>query len=334
MAILFTILAFLARIAFRTEAPFIIVARPFERAFTELDGKTNRSLLRFRRILEVNFHLQGAIIREILHIRFKDTGHAHFLPRTHIMIVEHQGRFLKRRIGIGISLGTRIGRLVILVRIFAVVDCLDANEGRILRRHRFAHLCFNTVHLDNLRMFSRRSLVQVRNRRFFPGVSDNSKVNDLHFGLGDTLVQRTHPEPAELRFRKNRQVVASRRRNNRIVLIQRNSPLAPAIPQFIEICLVRIGQVNAVTHKADIQVQRAVPVDVFGIVCSFTGVLFGTVDRNPRITFVIQVLVKVIAGNIPYRSVHLLDGTIDNRIAFRRTAIPHHARFIGTRYTI
>ena len=117
----------------RAEAPFIIVARAINRAFTELQSKTHRHLARLRLIMD--FHFQGLVRREILCIRFKQARHAHFLTWTHIVVVKNKGCFFQRSVRIGIAFRDRIRRLEIRFRIFAVVDCRNLDVGRIARCH-------------------------------------------------------------------------------------------------------------------------------------------------------------------------------------------------------
>ncbi len=283
----------------------------------------------------MDFHLQRAVARKILHVRFKDTRHAHFLSRTHIVVIEHQRRFLQRSVRIGIAFRLRIRRLVILVRIFTVVNRLYGNVVRVLRRHIFGHHRFDAVHFHNLRMFRRRSLVQVGHRRFFPSVSYDGKMHHLHLRLGHAIIQLAQPEPAELRLRKNRLVIICRRRDNRIVLVQRNAPLSPSVLKDIEMGRVRIRQIDAVTHEADILVQGAVLVDVFGIVGAFARVLFGSVDSPGRIAFFIQVVVKIIVSDIVRRRIYIAHPhAIFSALTRIGSAIPNRVDFVRSTYAI
>ena len=98
-------------------------------------------------------------------------------------------------------------------------------------------------------------------------------------------------------FRKDFAIAATRRRNNRIVLAQRNTPSAPAVFQFFKFKLIRARKVNAVTNKANICIKGTVPIDIFGIISTFAQVTFSTVNALRRIAFFIQIL-EVITGNI------------------------------------
>ena len=93
--------------------------------------------------------------------------------------------------------------------------------------------------------------------------------------------------------------------------------------------MVRLGQIDAVPHEADVRVQRTVLVDVFGIVQAFTGVVFGTVDVYRRITFIFQILVVIILGNIRSRGIRIGSRNL-RRNTSRNTAVPHQALFVGT----
>ena len=311
----------------RAEAPFVIIAGTVNRTFTELQGKTDRRLigLRFSTIFVMNFHLQRLVRREVLGIRFKKSSHAHFLPWAHVMVFQNEGRFLERSIRIGIAFRDRIGRLVILFCIFAVIDGRDLDVGRIHHRDRFRDAAFNTVHFDNLRIFIGRCAIKACNRRFFPGISQNAKTYHLDLRFGNTRTEAAKPHTGILGFRKDFLIAATRRRNNRIVLVQRDSPSAPAILQFFKFCLIRARKVDAVTDKADIRIKGAVLIDIFGIVGTFTQVVFSTVDGPGRVAFFIEIL-EVIACNIPSRRIHR---SKSQRIcpALRITAVPHHTGF-------
>ena len=251
------------------------------------------------------------------------------------MVIENQRRFLKRGVRIGIAFGTGVRRLVVLIGIFTVVDRLHANVACIACSHVFGHDHFNTVHFDNLRMFGRTRLVEIRHGRFFPSVSDHGQVHNLHLRFGDTVIQLAQPKPAELGFRKNRQIIATGRRNNRIELTQGNAPLAPTISQLFKVRLTRIGQINSVTDIADIHVQGTILVNIFGIVGAFTRVLFSSVNFLRRIAFVVQIFVVIIAGDIVRRRIDISHANAQFRALTRsRTAVPHRVKFIGATQTV
>ena len=158
---------------------------------------------------------------------------------------------------------------MILVCVFAVVDGCNADVGRIFGGNRFCNLGFDSVHFDNLRILVRSCLVKVGDGRFFPGVPHDGKAYNLHLGFGDAVVQLTKPKSAELGFGENRPVIVTGRRNDGVVLVQGNAPFAPTILEFFEVSLVHVGQVDAVTYKADVRVEGAVTVNIFGIVGTF-----------------------------------------------------------------
>ena len=98
---------------------------------------------------------------------------------------------------------------------------------------------------------------------------------------------------------------------------------------------IRIGQVDAVTHEADVLIQGSVLVDIFSIVGTFARVLFGSVDRPGRIAFFVQVVIKVIVSDVVRRGIHIphphaIFGTL-TRIG---SAIPHRVNFVRTAYAI
>ena len=154
-------------------------------------------------------------------------------------------------------------------------------------------------------------------------------MHNLHLGFGHAIVQLTEPKSAVLGFRKNRTVVATRLRNNRIVLIQINTPLAPTILQLFKL-RSRIGQINAVTDKANVPIQRTVLVDIFGIIGTFARVLFGTVNIYRRITFVIQIIVIVIASDIGCRGIRIRRIVALFNLTFIALANPFNAFFFRT----
>ena len=251
------------------------------------------------------------------------------------MVIKDQSCFFKRGIRIRIAFRTGIGRLVVFVRIFAVVNRLYANVGRIASHHIFRGLGFHPVHFHNLRLFRRTGPVQIGHCRFFPGVTDDAKTYNLDLGFGDTVIQLAHPKPTELGFRQNRQIIICRRRNNRIVLVQRNTPPSPTIPQFLKIHLVGVGQVDTITDKADVLIQRPILVDIFGIVGTFTSVVFGSVNLSGRIAFVFQIVIIIVTGNIVCRSIHItLARTQLSTFTGAGTAIPHRVKFIETRQAV
>ena len=178
-------------------------------------------------------------------------------------------------------------------------------------------------------MFRRRSLVEISNSLFFPCVTDHSQVYNLHLGFGHAVVQFAQPKPTVLRFRKNRLVIATRLRNNSIILVQIDTPLAPAILQLFKLCR-RIGQVNAVTDKANILIQRTVLVNIFSIVSTFTRVVFGSVNIDRRVTFIFQIIVVIIAGNISRRTVRIQSAVVLFDLTVLALANPFYAFFFST----
>ena len=174
-------------------------------------------------------------------------------------------------------------------------------------------------------MFVRARPVQVCNSRFFPGVAQNRKVDNLNLRFRDTRIQLADPQAGIQGLGKDGLVIVTASRNNRVVLVQRDTPLAPAVLQLFKVRLVRIRQVDAVTHEVDVRIERTILVDIFGIVGAFAGVIFRTVDSDRRVTVVVQVLVKVIECDISRRSRFR---RIPNRtLATRNTAVPHKAFF-------
>ena len=151
----------------------------------------------------MDFHFQRTIARKILHIRLKNSSHPHFLSRAHIVVIQHQSCFLERSIRIGITFRLGVRRLMILVRVLTIVYRFHGNVVSVLRLDIFVRNRFDTIHFNNLRMFRRRSLVQIGDSRFFPSVPDHSQMHNLHFRFGNTVTQLAHPKPTELRFRKN-----------------------------------------------------------------------------------------------------------------------------------
>ena len=219
----------------RTEAPFVIVLRAINRAFTKLHGKTHRYLFCLCAIHIVNFHFQGLVRREVFRVRIKNSGHANFLARIHIVVIQYKRSLLERGVGVGIAFRHRIRGLVIRLCIFTIIDRRNLDVCCIMRRNRFADSIFSTINFDDLRIFIRRSTIEIGNRSFFPGVTHDAKTYDLHFRFGNARTQPAKPQTRILRFRKNFLVTVPRRRNNCIVLVQRNTPPAPAILQLIHI---------------------------------------------------------------------------------------------------
>ena len=251
----------------------------------------------------MDFHLDRLITGQVLHFIFEDTGHPHFLAGVHVLVIQHQSRFFKRSVSLRIPFRLSIGRLGIDIGVFTVVDGSDLDSARIAGIHGFLHLSGNAVHFDHLGTFRRTGLVQIGNRSFFPRVSYHGKAYNLHLGFCYARIQISHPEPRIQRLGQNGLVIATGRRHDGIVLVQGNTPLAPAILQLFKIGMVRTRQVYAVAHKTNVRIQRTIFVDIFRIVESFTGVVFGSIDMHRRIAFVFQIFVVIVPGNIRSRSI-------------------------------
>ena len=311
----------------RAEAPFVIIVGTLYRTFTELERKAHRSLFNLLVRLIMDFHLQRLVRREVLRIRFEQARHAHFLPRTHVVVIQDKRRFLERSIRIRIAFRHRIRGLDILLRIFAVVNRGNLDVRRIACRHGLRNTIFGTIHFDNLGIFICGRAIKVRNGRLFPSVAKNSEAHNLDLRFGNARIKAAQPHTRKLRFRENFLVVATRRRNNRIVLVQRNTPPAPTVLELFEISLVCIRKIDSITDKANVHIKRAVPIDIFGIIRTFAQVIFCSVNACRRVAFVVQIL-EVIAGNILRRDIHICR-SISSRITARNAAIPHNLVFIG-----
>ena len=327
VAVLFTFaLGFRALVVHRTVAPFVVVAGAVQRAGTELQREPDGYRGGARPV--VDFHLERLVRRQVLLVGLEHAGHPHFLAGLQVLVIEHQCSFLQGSVRLGIAFRLGIGRLEIRVRIFAAVDGRDLHVRRVRRGDVLRHRRLYAVHAHDLRVLGRARLVEVGNRRFFPGVTQHGKAHDLHLRLGDTRIQLAYPETGIQGLRQDGLVIATARRDNRIVLVQRDAPLAPSVLEHLEIRRVRVREIDAVTHEVDVRIKRAVLVDVFGIVCAFAGVVFRTVNSDRRVAVVVQVFVEVIQRDIGRRA--RLHSRVYARNTFARTAIPHGDLFFGT----
>ena len=98
----------------------------------------------------MDFHLDGLIAGQILHVVFKDAGHAHFLSGIHVLVIQHQGRLFQGSVGLGISFRLGIGGLGINVGIFTIVNSGDLDAACVAGIHRFLHLSRYPIHLHHL----------------------------------------------------------------------------------------------------------------------------------------------------------------------------------------
>ena len=176
----------------RTETPLVIIAGTVQRAFTELDGKPHRDFRRLCRVM--NFHLDGFITGQILHIVFKDAGYPYLLTRIQILIIQNQGGFLQRGVGFGITFRLGVGGLGIDIGIFAVVDGGDLDAASVTGVHRFLYLGGYAVHFHHLGIFRRAGLVEVGHRGFLPGISHHSQTYNLYLGFSHPRIQATNPK--------------------------------------------------------------------------------------------------------------------------------------------
>ncbi len=281
----------------------------------------------------MDFHLDGLVTGEVLLVRIKNASHAHFLTRAHVLIVQHKSSFLQGSVRIGIAFRLGVGRLVVSLGIFTVVKSRNSNIGCISCGG--SHRCslFHAIHFYNLGVFRRAGLIEISNRRFFPGVAHHSKTCHLDLRFGNATIQGANPHSGILSFTKNRTIVATRCRNNRIILVQRNTPLAPTILQFFKMQKVRIGKVYTIADKTNVHIQRAILVNVFRIVSAFTRVVFRTVNIYGRIAIIVQIVIEVIQSNI-VRGCIRIQSILFMRNTFCRTAVPINAGFIITRFVI